>query len=149
MSVEQSPWATTTHGQVHLLERVSSALRLIDRHGCSNYTSGRCWDAGRTRGAPYTADSWCKACVAADALGDTWCDTRSATPDPEPTPTTAAPELPDGYRPGCPNWRCACWRPGAVCNEFMGLRDNSYCPRCGWTRDRHNSPQPEPGATDP
>lgn len=44
------------------------ALALIDRHGCTNYTHGRCFDSGRTRGAPYSAEAWCDACIAADAL---------------------------------------------------------------------------------
>lgn len=47
---------------------LSAALQLIDRHGCTNYTTGRCWDAGRIRGAEYGADSWCDACVARAAL---------------------------------------------------------------------------------
>lgn len=125
-----------------------AALRLIDRHGCITYTRGRCWDSGRTRGARYGADAWCDACVAADALGDAWCDTGH-TPFPEPARSwesardlTTAPEPPDGYQPGCSNRRCQCQRPGAVCNEFMGQDDTRYCPRCGWARDRHNSPQP-------
>lgn len=44
------------------------ALGLIDRHGCTNNTSGRCWDGGRVREAEYSSDAWCDACVAADAL---------------------------------------------------------------------------------
>jgi hypothetical protein len=49
-------------------ERMCNALRLIDRYGCTNNTSGRCWDGGRTREAEYSDDQWCDACVAADAL---------------------------------------------------------------------------------
>ena len=46
------------------------ALELIARGGCENYTVKRCWDSpGRTKGAPYTADGWCNACIAQDALG--------------------------------------------------------------------------------
>lgn len=49
-------------------ERMCSALRLIDRYGCTRYTRGRCWDGGLTREAQYSDDKWCDACVAADAL---------------------------------------------------------------------------------
>ncbi|MGH7743259.1 MAG: hypothetical protein ACREQ5_00355 [Candidatus Dormibacteria bacterium] len=57
-------------------EVMYAALKLIDRTGCTNFTSGRCWDDGRTRGAQYGADAWCDACVAADALEDIeWCTT--------------------------------------------------------------------------
>lgn len=47
------------------------ALELIARGGCQNYTSGvRCWAVkGRFRGAHYTAEAWCEACIAQDALG--------------------------------------------------------------------------------
>lgn len=46
------------------------ALQLIDRHGCTTYTRGRCSDpdSGHRRGAKYLADMWCDACVARDAL---------------------------------------------------------------------------------
>jgi len=49
---------------------VVDALWLIDRHGCTNYTVGRCSDptSGKRRGAKYGADMWCNACVARDAL---------------------------------------------------------------------------------
>jgi hypothetical protein len=57
------------HGdQANEFARMSDALRLIDQHGCTHLTTGRCWEAGYTRGAPYSADAWCDACVAADAL---------------------------------------------------------------------------------
>jgi hypothetical protein len=49
------------------------------------------------------------------------------------------PEPPDGYQPGCPNRQCLCWRPGRVCDEFMGLEDWRYCPRCGWARELHTN----------
>lgn len=51
-------------------ERYRPALELIDREGCTNFTSGRCWDYERQRGAKYGADAWCDACVARDALGE-------------------------------------------------------------------------------
>lgn len=62
-----------------------------------------------------------------------------------PTPTevtadavpTTRPELPDGYRPGCSNWRCSCWQPREVCDEFMGAGPGRYCPRCGWAHELH------------
>lgn len=47
------------------------------------------------------------------------------------------PKLPDGYVPGCSNWRCLCWRPGEVCDEFMGLDGWRSCPRCGWAHELH------------
>jgi hypothetical protein len=56
--------------QVDEIERLRSALWLIDRNGCENYTTGRCWEHARARGARYQADAWCNACVAADALKD-------------------------------------------------------------------------------
>jgi hypothetical protein len=55
-----------------------------------------------------------------------------------------APKLPDGFQPGCSNWRCMCWEPGAVCEEFMGDSSYRHCPRCGWTRELH-----KPKATTP
>ena len=61
-------------GEAHAAARaygLSAALQLIDRHGCTNYTTGRCWDARRIRGAEYGADSWCDACVARAALDPT------------------------------------------------------------------------------
>lgn len=46
------------------------ALKLIAGDRCENYTSGSCiGDRGRTKDAPYTAERWCDACIAADALG--------------------------------------------------------------------------------
>lgn len=51
----------------------------------------------------------------------------------------SAPVLPEGFRPGCPNWRCVCWIPGAVCPEFMGYDQDQHCPRCGWDRDHHQA----------
>lgn len=45
-----------------------SALELIDKHGCHTYTSGRCWENGRARGAEFSAEAWCDPCVARDAL---------------------------------------------------------------------------------
>lgn len=51
-----------------MLRIALSALELIDRNGCTNFTRGRCWDYGRLRGAKYSADAWCAACVARDAL---------------------------------------------------------------------------------
>lgn len=55
-------------------------------------------------------------------------------------PDVTAPQLPDGYAPGCSNWHCICWEPGAVCDEYMGPVDGSkHCPRCGWTREKHTS----------
>lgn len=50
-------------------EMMRLALELIDRNGCTNFTSGRCWNYGRQRGAEYGADAWCDACTARDALG--------------------------------------------------------------------------------
>lgn len=49
---------------------VVDALWLIDRHGCTSYTRGRCLDphSGKKRGARYGADAWCDACIARDAL---------------------------------------------------------------------------------
>jgi hypothetical protein len=50
------------------------------------------------------------------------------------------PELPAGYKPGCSNWHCICWKPGPVCEEYMGLNRPPYdCPRCGWTRELHSA----------
>jgi hypothetical protein len=48
----------------------TDALHLIDQHGCTTFTRGRCLDAtsGKKRGAKYGADKWCDACVARDAL---------------------------------------------------------------------------------
>ena len=49
---------------------MENALRLIARGGCENYTNGvRCWAfRDRIRGAHYTAEAWCEACVAQDGL---------------------------------------------------------------------------------
>lgn len=59
------PPASTSAG----VRAVVDALELIDRHGrCTNFTSRRCWDYGRRRGAKHGADMWCDACVARDAL---------------------------------------------------------------------------------
>ncbi len=45
------------------------ALELIARGGCENYVGGlRCWQAGRLRGAHYTAEAWCLKCIAQRAL---------------------------------------------------------------------------------
>jgi hypothetical protein len=52
-------------------------------------------------------------------------------------PTAEAPVLPDGFMPGCTNWRCSCWEPGRVCDEFMALDGWKYCPRCGWSKELH------------
>lgn len=52
-------------------KRMADALRLIAGDRCENYTSGRCSDegSGRTRiSSTGTADQWCDACRAADAL---------------------------------------------------------------------------------
>jgi hypothetical protein len=48
------------------------ALELIARGGCENYTgSTRCWDRpNRIKGAHYTAEAWCTACVAQEALDE-------------------------------------------------------------------------------
>ena len=54
--------------QADAVDRMCSALRLIDHYGCTNNTSGRCWDGGRTREAQYSDDAWCNACIAAHAL---------------------------------------------------------------------------------
>ena len=53
------------------------------------------------------------------------------------TRVESPPVLPDGYKPSCSNWRCSCWVPGAVCEEFMGYAMDRYCPRCGWDRALH------------
>jgi hypothetical protein len=56
---------------VEELERLKDALRLISGEKCENYTGDwRCWDdgMGRTRGARYTAEAWCDACIAQAAL---------------------------------------------------------------------------------
>jgi len=51
------------------LEALESALRHIDHHGCQNYTRGRCLDySSRSKDAKYSAEAWCDACVAAEAL---------------------------------------------------------------------------------
>lgn len=49
-------------------ERMVRALQLIDRDGCTNPMTGRCWESGRFRGARYSTDGWCDACIAFDAL---------------------------------------------------------------------------------
>ncbi len=51
------------------------------------------------------------------------------------------PVLPDGFKPGCSNWRCQCWIPRPVCEKFMGFDGWEHCPRCGWSRELH---QPDP-----
>ena len=53
-----------------LPNRVRSALRLIAGIGCSNNYTGniRCWMRGRKRSAKNTAERWCDACIAKDAL---------------------------------------------------------------------------------
>lgn len=51
------------------LAEAREALRFIDRHGCTNYTRGRCLDeSSRSKDAKYSAEAWCDACVAAEAL---------------------------------------------------------------------------------
>ena len=60
--------AQSTGTQAAEVDRMCDALRLIDRHGCTRNTAGRCWDGGYQRGARYSAEAWCDACIAADAL---------------------------------------------------------------------------------
>lgn len=50
-------------------DRERQALQWIGEQ-CESFTSGRCWDYGRTPDAPYTADKWCAGCIAAWGLGD-------------------------------------------------------------------------------
>jgi hypothetical protein len=59
---------TLTRGRWRTL---TDALELIARGGCENYTGGhRCWEnPNRIKGAHYTSEAWCDACIAQDALG--------------------------------------------------------------------------------
>lgn len=45
------------------------------------------------------------------------------------------------FRGGCSNLDCICWRPHAICEEFMGddLNDHKVatCARCGWDWNTH------------
>lgn len=65
--------STADRAAADQLNRLRSALELINRNGCSNFTRGRCTDpySGRARDAHYGANRWCDACIAADALGVT------------------------------------------------------------------------------
>ena len=50
-------------------DRYREALEAIGTE-CENYTGGTtCVSANRTRGARYTADAWCKPCIAREAFG--------------------------------------------------------------------------------
>lgn len=62
------------------------ALELIDVRGCENCTHGRCFDkgSGRTRGALYTADAWCDACVARHALALDETEAKNDVPETGP-----------------------------------------------------------------
>jgi len=60
----------TLHGLTKERNRMRSALKLIAGEKCSNFTSGDCKSAGRTKNAQYGADRWCDACIARDGLGE-------------------------------------------------------------------------------
>lgn len=47
---------------------LTDALLLIGGFGCTNFTHGHCARAGRLRDADFTADAWCDACIANEAL---------------------------------------------------------------------------------
>jgi hypothetical protein len=50
--------------------RFAIALRLIAGPQCEHFTSGNCQINGRIKGAIDGADSWCKACIASEALSE-------------------------------------------------------------------------------
>lgn len=49
--------------------KMREALRHVGKYGCENFTWSHCEQAGRIKGAEFTADAWCDACVANEALG--------------------------------------------------------------------------------
>jgi hypothetical protein len=62
-------WADKAACLERKLARATSTLMWLDRNGCRNYTHGRCLDdPSRSMGAKESADAWCDACVAANAL---------------------------------------------------------------------------------
>lgn len=54
--------------------------------------------------------------------------------------TAAAIERGD-LSPGCGNPECPCRiRPREVCEEWAGVGDMRWCPRCGWAEHLHPKP---------
>lgn len=54
-----------------------------------------------------------------------------------PAETAAAIERGD-LGPGCGVPTCVCrTRPWPVCEEWMGLGGERFCPRCGWAKHLH------------
>lgn len=58
--------SAATSGGVYL----RNALRLIAGKSCSNFTTGpgSCLKQGRRRNAKYSAERWCDACIAWEAI---------------------------------------------------------------------------------